>query len=73
MSYVFHNLSDGRLAALEKAVQEERKRRFLAGANNYPKLADINAASAVNGVKAYRDAYSLSLGDALKLFNFHHR
>lgn len=76
MSYVFHNLSDERLDELSSALHEERKRRFLLTADKYPKLALSLAGGgnyAVEGVKAYRAAYNLSLTHAHTLFHHYHR
>lgn len=75
MSYVFHNLSDEKLDELTSALYEERKRRFLLTVDKYPKLllSQYEAASAVDGVKAYRAAYNLSLSHAHSLFNHYHR
>lgn len=70
--YVFHNLSDGKLRELLSAVHQEQKRRFLLTVEKYPKLYDLPD-NTVEGVKAYRARYVLSIGDALMLFNHYHR
>ena len=74
MAIVLYNLSDDSLQALADAVRHEQRDRFLRNVDKYPKLLQRDTAySSVEGVKAYRAAYDLSLTHAHILFNHYHR
>lgn len=76
MGYVFHNLSDDKLEELSSAVHEERKRRFLLTAPQYPKLSLSLSGKGnyvVEGIEAYRAAYGIGISHAHTLFHHYHR
>lgn len=73
MAIVLYNLSDDSLQALADAVRHEQRVRFLRNADKYPKLLAVCECSSVDGVKAYRAAYDLSLIHAHMLYNHYHR
>ena len=76
MSYVFSNLSDEKLTELQDAIYEEKRNRFKLHVNKYPKLSLALAGNGnytVEGIKAYREAYGLSLFESKELFYHYHR
>lgn len=70
-NYVFFNLSDEALEELQRAVWAERDRRWKP---KHPALPDCQVkGGAVEGIKAYREAYNLSVYDAKMHYDFHHK